>query len=153
MAQSASVFTQDFLNWYTPVALKNNVTPTWDSALRLKGSYFSPELRHALRRDITAQSNAAEIVGLDFDPFLASQDPEERYEVGKTSQVAATWRVEIFGVRFGKRNKKPDLVAELAQMNGSWQFVNFHYPDGGDLLNLLKANEEDRQKHPPLLRK
>jgi len=52
----------------------------------------------------------------------------------------------------GKKALDPDVIPELAFRNGSWVFVNFHYPGGKspqdkDLLAMLKYLREERSKH------
>ena len=48
---------------------------------------LSVETDRRLREDAKAQAKVkGEIVGLDSDPFLASYDPCERYEVGTVTQ-------------------------------------------------------------------
>jgi hypothetical protein len=65
-------FVQGFYDWYVPKALGDNAGPAWDLVLRSRSSDLSPQLVQALREDLTAQAKAkGEIVGLDFDPFLA----------------------------------------------------------------------------------
>lgn len=141
-------FVQEFYNWYVPEALKTQETPAWNVALKYKRGEFSPALFRALKADSDAQAKASgEIVGLDFDPFLNSQDPCDRYEVGTVIPQGAGYRVDIYGVCSGKRNEKPDVVAELARKDGSWAFTNFLYPAiHRDLLGILKTQREERQK-------
>jgi hypothetical protein len=53
-------------------------------AMEKQGSQFESGLLAALKEDVAAQAAAkGEIVGLDFDPFLNTQDPAESYEVGQ----------------------------------------------------------------------
>jgi hypothetical protein len=140
-------FVQGFYDWYVPKALGDNAGPAWDLVLRSRSSDLSPQLVQALREDLTAQAKAkGEIVGLDFDPFLNSQDPGERYEVGTITPKDGGYRVEIHGVWSGKKHEKTDVVAVVVQKNGRWLFVNFDYPEGRDLLAVLKSLRESRQK-------
>lgn len=142
-------FVQEFYDWYVPKALKDHAGPAWELALKYKSSVFSPEVLRALKEDSAAQTKAAgEIVGLDFDPFLNSQDPDERYEVGKVTQKGDRYWVEIYAARSGKKSEKPDVMPELVRKDGRYLFVNFHYPDGSDLLSTLRVLRESRQKHP-----
>jgi hypothetical protein len=46
----------------------------------------------------------------------------------------------------GKKHEKTDVVAVVVQKNGRWLFVNFDYPEGRDLLAVLKSLRESRQK-------
>jgi hypothetical protein len=41
--------------------------------------------------------------------------------------------------------KEPSVVRELAYANGHWLFANFRYPEGSDLLTLLKQMKADRE--------
>ena len=147
--ESLRGFVQGFYDWYVPKALGENVGPAWNLALKAKSSAFSSQLVRALREDSAAQAKAeGEIVGLDFDPFLNSQDPSNRYQVGKITPKGETYQVEIYGVGSGSKHEKPDVIAEVAQKNGQWFFVNFDYPEGRNLLAVLKSLRESRQKPP-----
>ncbi len=147
VSESLRGFVQEFYDWYLPMALKNTPVPAWDLALESKSSVFDPQLARVLREDSAAEAKTAgDIVGLDFDPFLCSQDPGERYEVGRISQKGEKYWVEIYGVWSGKKGEKPAVVPELRQKDGSWLFVNFHYPEDRDLLTDLKLLREDRRK-------
>ncbi|SRR5487761_48224 len=147
-AEAVKGFVQGFYNWYVPEAVKTQQEPVWNVALKYKRSAFSPALFRALKEDSEAQAKASgEIVGLDFDPFLNTQDPCDRYEVGTATPQEAGYRIEIYGVCSGKRNAKPDVIAELARRDSSWVFTNFRYPAiGRDLLSTLKTLQEQRQK-------
>jgi hypothetical protein len=76
---------QEFYNWYAPITL-NSRTRAWDLALERRSSVLTRELAQLLRADSAAQAKCKELVGLDFDPFLASQDPASHYEVGAIRQ-------------------------------------------------------------------
>lgn len=147
-AEAVKDFAQGFYSWYVPEALKTEETPAWSVALKYKRSAFSLALFRALKEDSDAQAKASgQIVGLDFDPFLNTQDPCDRYEVGTVTPQNARYRVDIYGVCSGKRNEKPDVVAEVARRDGSWAFTNFLYPAiHRDLLGTLRTLREERQK-------
>jgi hypothetical protein len=141
-------FVQSFYDWYVPFALSDNRGPAWDLALKYRTSAFGPELLRSLREDSEAQARVeGVIVGLDFDPFLNSQDPCERYEVGRATQRGESYRVDVHALCAQNRNEDPEIVAELVRKGDSWVFVNFHYPsDRSDLLTVLKLLREERQK-------
>jgi hypothetical protein len=102
---SARDFVQQFYRWYVPVALSKHQESSWDVALRDKKMDFSPELAQALQRDSDAQAKVKDdIVGLDFDPFLNTQDPCQRFELGKVTQVKTAYRVEVFDICSGKKS-------------------------------------------------
>jgi hypothetical protein len=149
--QSCRDFVQRFYEWYVPKALDIQGGSSSNLALRYKSREFSPELARQLKEDSEAQArNSAEIVGLDFDPFLASQDPSEHFVVTSISQKNGSYLVEVYGTSEGQRREH--VVPELVRKNGRWIFVNFHYPDvereygkNGDLLTILKNLREDRR--------
>ena len=144
--KSARTFVQEFYNWY----LKHGM----DKTLKYKKALFSPKLFQLLKEDVAAQAKArGEIVGVtgDFDVFLASQDPGERYVVGKATPKGESFLVEVYGIWSGKKGTKPAVVPEVAYKDGHWFFVNFHYEkteyqSDENLLNLLKLSRRERQK-------
>jgi len=146
-AKSPKRFVQQFYDWYVPIALADSEGPASGRALKQKGSDFIPELFRALKDDADAQAHAEDIVGLDFDPFLDSQDPCERYEVGDVVHLGNLYKVQVFSVCSGIKSKKPDVIAELVSKNGLWVFTNFLYPEiHSDLLSILKSLRKDREK-------
>ena len=147
-AESAvRAFVQDFYAWYAPLATKGTHGPVWYTVLDQRPGVLSDTLLRALRYDREAQAKAVgEIVGLDFDPFLAAQDPCERYVVGDSVQAGRTYRVSLFGVCGTTRHPKADIVAEVVRRDTSWVFVDFHYPggDGGHLLGILNSTSSTK---------
>jgi hypothetical protein len=142
-------FVQDFYHWYVPIALKDNKVPASDIALKERPAAFSAELLKALKEDSEAQANSpGDIVGIDWDPFLNSQDPDKHYEVGRIVQKGETYRANIHGFRSGKKIIKPSAIAEVGRESGRWVFLDFYSPDGGSLLAALKTLKADRQKAP-----
>jgi hypothetical protein len=85
--KSLQRFVQDFYDWYVPKAFGDHTGPAWDFALKYRKQAFSSELFRALQEDSDAQAKATDLVGLDFDPFLNSQDPCEQYEAGDSNQI------------------------------------------------------------------
>ncbi len=154
VAESPSDFVKQFYAWYVPRLLTDNSIPAYELALKHKKDIFTPILFNALRDDFAASAKVSdEIVGLDFDPFLNTQDPCKRYEVGNTIQKGDSYWIEVYGICSGKRSKKPDVWPEVVRTNGRWQFANFHYeheakayPDSDDLMGILKLLREDREK-------
>jgi len=147
-ADSAKDFVQRFYDWYVPQARKTQAEPAWGAALKYKRDAFSSALFQALKEDSEAQAKVSDdIVGLDFDPFLNTQDPCDRYEVGAVNPQERGYRVDIYGVCSGKRKARPDVVAQLARQGDSWAFTNFLYPSiHTDLLATLRTLREERQK-------
>lgn len=146
---SCQRFAQDFYDWYVPFTQKQLHMPASNVPLQRRPTLFSPELLHALRIDSEAQARAkGELVGLDFDPFLGSQDPADHYDARHATAKDRTCSVEVWRASptdTAAKLNKPEAVAQLEQHNGRWQFVNFSYPIGGpDLLRLLANLREER---------
>lgn len=155
--ESVRSFVSGFYQWYVPKTLKPHNGPAWNSVLKYRSRMLSSGLFEALKEDSDAQAKASGvIVGLDFDPFLNTQDPCEHYEVGGIVQREQTYRAQIFGVCSGKKSEKPDVIAQVERQRGRWIFVNFDYPDlekqypnSANLLATLKALEEERSGGKP----
>ena len=139
VSKSPREFVQEFYKWYVPKALNSKITRAWDLALKYKGSAFSHELAQLLREDSAAQAKCEELIGIDFDPFLNTQDPANGYEVGEIKQNDKHYRADIYSVESGKRSEKSRVSADIVENEGHWVFVNFFYSDGGDLLKILKT--------------
>lgn len=151
--KSCKHFVQEFYNYYIPVAGGNGPTP--EAALEAKKSHFGEDLYRQLKADFDASAKVKdEIVGLDFDPFVNSQDPAPKYVVGEVTERAGRFKVGVHGVSSdGKKNPQPDVTPELAHRNGKWVFLNFHYgktsiPENENLISILKALAADRKKNP-----
>lgn len=149
-AQSCKTYVQRFYAWYFPAMQHPGNKVMSDVALDRKGFLFSTELRKALRDDLAAsKKNKAEIVGLDFDPFLNTQDPSEKYVVGTVRVADGKCSADIHSVDNGKKSDQPDVVPELENREGKWVFINFLYPtsekpEDRDLLSVLKTLREQR---------
>ncbi len=99
----------------------------------------------ALKEDAEAARKSPDLVGLDFDPFLNSQDPDDKYVVGGVTETDGLYRVDIYGIRKGqKREAKPNVVAEVKPAKTSFVFTNFIYGTDGDLVGVLKQLADDR---------
>lgn len=136
---SARAFVSGFYNWYVPLALKDRAEPAWLIPLREKKAEFAPQLIRLLQADAAAQSKCEDLVGLDFDPFLNSQDPAEHYEVGRIKQQGSIFTAEIYRAQAGQRSSTPDVTASFAKRDHRWMFLNFYYSQGANLVALLKA--------------
>jgi hypothetical protein len=155
-SDSAKAFVQGFYDWYVPESRQTSSDRPSDLVLKQRSSAFDSALSRELKEDADAQSRVqGEIVGLDFDPFLAAQDPCERYEVVGVQKNAESYLVTVRGVGGCENHQDPDVAAEVIARDGAWLFTNFHYPrsGGGDLLTILnklrddrKAAEDQRQK-------
>ncbi|MGA9528563.1 MAG: hypothetical protein WBS24_10645 [Terriglobales bacterium] len=139
--QSPRQFVEGFYNWYVVHVWREH--EPGDVALKFKSSSFSPELVRLLKADFAAQSRCAEIVGIDFDPYLGGQDLAHHYQVGEITQQGEAYVAAIYRIESGKRAPKPDVKAKFQQSNGKWVFVDFIYPeDGSTLLKILQSPRE-----------
>ncbi|MDB4917637.1 MAG: hypothetical protein JWM95_5281 [Gemmatimonadetes bacterium] len=133
---SIRLFVQDFYDWYVPVARKEVDGPAWYHVLQSRDTSLTTGLAAGLRADSTVQAGLkGEVTNLNFDPFLASQDPCARYEVRAIQPKAALYTVTVRPV-CSSGNKMPDVHMEVARHGNGWQFENFFY-DGTDLRALL----------------
>jgi len=137
--RSSREFVEDFYKWYSALALSENANSAPDIALKEKRSAFSSQLAQLLREDSDAQARCADLVGINFDPFLDYQEVAQRYVVGRITQKGRTYMADIYAVRSGEQGEKPDVTAEFVEKDGHWFFVNFDYPNGNDLLTILKS--------------
>jgi hypothetical protein len=148
-ADSPGKFVQDFYNWYVPLAKHSPNETSSDVALKKRSADFSAELKKALLEDSAAAAKSpGEIVGIDWDPFLNSQSTVDRCTIGNTTEKNGAFRVEVYDYLDGKKDKKPQIIAEVKSENGHWIFVNFWNPDKGNLLDELRQLAKDRKKYP-----
>jgi len=149
-AKDCGQFVQKFYDWYVArqkaLTKANSHKDVMEVAMKEKRSAFSPELIKGLQEDVAAaRKNPREIVGLDFDPILASQEEPEKYEVGEVRAKGDHYLVDLFGYLEGKKDAKPIVVAELVSKNGQWIFTNFHYEgDTSNLVDVLKQLKKER---------
>ena len=143
--KQAVAFVKKFYDWYVPIALKPLKEDSSNVAIAKRGALFDPPLLKALKADAEAQAKTPDdLVGLDFDPFLAAQDPDDKYIVGGVTEKDGLYLVDVYGVRTGKRGAKPSVVAALKPTKDTFVFTNFLYGADGDLVAVLKQLADDR---------
>jgi hypothetical protein len=72
---------QEFLDWYTPIAAEQNAGPSYWRALNHNPPYLTHALTVLLRADSVERRASNDVgAGINFDPFLATQDPCGRYQ-------------------------------------------------------------------------
>jgi hypothetical protein len=130
--ESARTFVQGFYDWYvgkvlTAAKQRSGGGYGFDDALRQRPDWFSPELKRLLFEDIAAASKCKnDVVGLDWDPFLETQDPGRGYKVSKVEKTATGFRVSV-----DFRNKaygdihNPVAQADVVFVDHHWMFVDF----------------------------
>ena len=144
-ADSAAAFAQHFYDWYV-----RDTMAGFEAVVRDSGALFAPELLSALREDLAASAaHPDEIVGLDWDPFVASQDPCPVYLVGHPTERDGRVLVPVTG-KCGERpaGAGPDVIAELVRQGPAWAFSNFrHGSDSGSVLSDLAQLKRERGEH------
>lgn len=147
LVASSREFVEKFYAAYVPKALAEHAGPAWQFAIDKMSASFDGGLLQALKDDLAAQAQSSgdDIVGLDFDPFLYSQDPAEHFEVGAARQEGTKYLVNVYPVISGKRSQEPGVIPELMYEKGHWLFVNFRYPGDDDLLTILKLMKASRE--------
>jgi hypothetical protein len=151
-SSSCRKFSQAFYDWYLPFTQRKTQQPALYVVLQRKPEAFSPDLLRALKIDSEASARAqGELVGLDFDPFVGSQDPADHYEARGVSWQGDRCSVEVWGASrtdTAAKSGKPDAVAEVRLVRGHWEFQNFRYPElGSNLMSVLAELVQERRKH------
>jgi hypothetical protein len=139
-----------FYAWYAPFTTRTSDADM--HALRTPRWRFGPVLATALRADRAASAaSPGEIVGLDMDPFLNTQDPCKRYAPVAARRAGANFFVDVLGSGGCSRHTKPDVTVRLVFQQGKPVFINFIYSGkpGDDLLHLLAALAAVRAKTKP----
>jgi hypothetical protein len=136
-----------FYAWYVPTSA--NAAEVDMRALRDKRWHFSPAIAAALRADsVAAARSPGEIVGLDMDPFLNSQDPCSGYAPTSVRRSGKTFLVDVHGTGECARHAGPDVTVRVEFKGTVPVFANFIYPKpaSDDLLHLLAQLAADRKK-------
>jgi hypothetical protein len=151
-ADSVRAAVERFYRWYVPAASRAAAAP-WMAALAGSGVpdvRVSAGLAQALRQDSVVRASAVgESAGLDYDPFLGSQDPCAQYTVGRVRRMGASYLVEVAGSGGCATHAGPDVVVELEACGPALVIRNLHdprHPDG-DLRSVLA------RLHPDTLRR
>jgi hypothetical protein len=126
---SARQVVQTFYNWYLPVATHPGKRDAFMTAATSGPSQFEPELVRWLRIDSTARARGqGEIDGLDWDPFLNSQDPCEKYTASAVRVDGSRYFVDVVGSGGCRSHTDADVVVELRATGGSFVIHEFRDP-------------------------
>lgn len=140
-ADSVREFVAEFYHWYMLQASTASSDRLWYSVLDHRASVLDDDLRTAMLRDREEQRAArGELVGLESDPFLNSQDPCATYSVTGVVRDGQRFRVEIRPECGTAREAQAPFHAVVARSDGAWVFVDVEYPDefGRTLLKRLE---------------
>jgi hypothetical protein len=150
--QSCRRFIETSYAGFAARASLHGPVPALEWVLGYEPRIFNSDLFLQLREDSEAQKKAGgDIVGLDFDPFLACQDCDGPYKVEKTELRDCRCWAEVHSVDEKGESPAPRVIPELMLKDGKWVFVNFHYPNPErpefeNLLSLLKSLREYRAR-------
>ena len=144
LALAAAAFTQGFYDWY------RSHNDRMDVAIGQGTRFLGSDLLDALRADLAANAASKDgPVGLDWDPFTASQEMCDPYRVRRTFRRGDTVLVEV--TQNTCVQEAPGLaavVAEVMRAGTGWAFVNFRYPKPAhNLLADLDNLRAEREKH------
>jgi hypothetical protein len=142
----AGAFVQDFYDWYAPMAYQQKASLPWANAVTLKSNLFSTKLALALRRDqFTFARPDGTYTELEVDPFLNTDTPCEHYVVSEVTAYDKSFRVGLQAVCNGKLRTKTAVQVEVTKKKGHWLFVNFYYPEGKNIFEMLKDLRKTRR--------
>lgn len=139
--RGAGQFVRAFYQWYVPKAASDHLQPAWYAVLGQSRFPISDTLLAEIRTDSAVQAtDSGAIGGLDFDPFLNSQDPCDRYEVGSThSRPEHAYLVDVHAVCSGGRDSTPTAQMLVGVRRRKLTLLNVFYPGlRDDLVSLLR---------------
>lgn len=147
---SAREYVQGFYDRYLATERTEGGGPAhW----RLLGSdVLDSTLVAALREDSAFgdQRHPGSREGLNFDPFLASQDPCPRYEAIRARSEGPGFHVTVRPLCADSSWQNQGPVVEVSYRDARWRIVNVHY-ERTDLRTLLcqYAGRDTRARRPP----
>jgi hypothetical protein len=118
-------------------AYRNTVKLSLDQVL-------SPKLLHYLEREEAVQAKE-EDAGLDFDPYLNTQDPSPKFVVDSVRIDSNHCDAIVHGYDQGE--KREEVMPKLSETNGRWIIEDFHYkfnqndgkpPQNDDLIHMIR---------------
>lgn len=108
-----------------------------------------PALRRALAADRAAQMDAeGVIVGLDFDPFLAAQDPCDTYAPREAAMVDGRVHVAVYCTSGWGHPLMPEAIYVLERQGTRFLIADILYPGSGVLTDILEHLARDRATPP-----
>ena len=146
--RGAHDFVQDFYGWYGIEANRLDAKdPAWSTVVRMRPTALDSLFLRVLREDIQERENGPEgvISGIDWDPFLNSQDPCGRYDAGVASQVGNRYLVNVLPV-CGDGASAPILTAVLENWNGRWVIVTVRDSTGYDAVESIRQLQSRANK-------
>jgi len=106
---------------------------------------LSRKLLHYQHREEAVQAKDVEDPGLDFDPYLNTQDPSPRFVVDDVRVNGNRCDAIVHGYDGGKQRE--EVMPELSKAGDGWVIENFHYkidyndgkpPQNDDLIHMIR---------------
>lgn len=125
---------------YIPLTAVRDSVQSSVRFVRAHPDYFAYWLASAFEGHEADQAkHPGEVVGPDFDPISASQDPCEGYVPRKVWATGNEILVEVHCAQAGVPSAQPSLTVVVARVSGSWRIVDLIYPSGERITRLLAA--------------
>lgn len=134
----ARAFVQQFYNWYLTTAPGYSPSPAYWRVLNEQPSSLTNELQQLLQTDSLARSSAEprrEV--LNFDPFLASQDPCSSYQAIAAEKVDSVYVVTVRPVCAVSGLQTTQPRVQVVPQSGSWRIADVYY-ESDNLRALLQ---------------
>jgi hypothetical protein len=144
--RAAHDFVQQFYDWYIQAAAPEHThEPGMNTAVRLRASSLDSTLLRLLKTDIAHQHDEpGSITGIDWDPFLNTQDPCKRYNAGSVSVRSDHYRVNVTG---DCSAEFPQSFIAVVRKNGKkWILENVEDGKGYSTVASLQANQAHLKK-------
>jgi hypothetical protein len=149
-AGSPERFVQDFYDWYVLASSGRIAAVQFYAAPKMRAG-LAPQLLAALQADAAAQAadTTGSVVGIDWDPFLASQDPCRRYDVTAPAERRSIgYVVHVHGVGICPPHDRPDVSVAVRRGDSSWTIVDVTDSSShgtNSLLESLHALDDSRR--------
>jgi hypothetical protein len=82
-----------------------------------------------------------------YVPFARAEHERPAFELA-LKRDASLFSVELTNALLADAAAQAKVSAEVEKKSGRWIFVNFHSPEGGDLISVLKNLDAMRREHP-----
>jgi hypothetical protein len=144
--RAAHDFVQGFYDWYTPIGTSMRVRePAMNIAVRKRSSSIDSTLLRLLRIDVAHQNDSpGYITGIDYDPFLSSNDPCERYNAGSVTVRSNHYRVNVVGECNPEYPKS--FIAVVRKDGKRWLLENVEDGKGNNAVAALQASQSNLKK-------
>ncbi len=105
---------------------------------------LTPRLQHYLKQEEAVQAKEKD-AGLDFDPYLNTQDPSPKFVVDDVHVNGNRCDAIVHGYDQGAQRE--EVMPELSKTEDRWIIENFHYKfdyndgkpaRGDDLIHLIR---------------